>query len=249
MLTAHEKERYDRQISMEELGEQGQEKLKNARVFIAGAGGLGSPAAMYLAVAGVAAIRIVDNDAVELSNLNRQILHGNGDIGKEKVDSAREKLEGLNPDVVIEAVCEKITGENVSELLNDSHLIIDALDNWETRMILNGAALERGVPLVHGAVSGFEGRAMTIVPGRTACLGCLHKGPAPVKKTPVVGVTPAVIAGVQATEAIKYFTGAGELLENRMIFYDGLTMKFTEFKVNKNPGCHCCGRGAPAPRL
>ncbi len=241
MLTSHEKERFDRQISMEELGERGQEKLKKARVFIAGAGGLGSPASMYLAVAGVAAIRIVDHDAVELSNLNRQILHWNRDIGHGKVGSARDKLEKLNPAVDIEAIRESITEENVSELVDGSDLIIDALDNWGARMLLNRVALKRDIPLFHGAVAGFEGRAMTIIPRRTACLGCLHKAPVPEKKTPVIGVTPCIIAGIQATEAIKFLTGAGTLLENRLIMYDGLEMKFTEFKVHKHPGCDYCG--------
>lgn len=241
MLTSDEKQRYDRQISMDEIGERGQEKLKQSRVFIAGAGGLGSPASIYLAVAGVGTLRIADRDAVELSNLNRQILHWNEDIGKGKADSARCKLERLNPAVRVEAIRASISAGNVSELIDGSDLIIDALDNWETRMILNRAALEGNIPLIHGAVGGFEGRVMTVIPGRSACLGCLHKKPAAEVKTPVIGVTPCIIAGIQATEAIKYLTGAGELLENRMVFHDGLSMKYTEFKVNRRPDCDCCG--------
>lgn len=239
-LTAEERERYDRQIMIEEIGEAGQKKLKQARVFIAGAGGLGSPIATYLAAAGVGTIRIVDHDYVDMSNLNRQILHWNNNIGDRKVDSARAKLAGLNPSVVIETLDETIADSNVFDLLGDSDLIIDAMDNFPTRYVLNKAAIEKKIPFIHGAVRGFEGRAMTVIPGQSACFRCLYRGPAPEEKFPVIGVAPAVIGSVQATEGIKFLLGIGDLLENRILVYDGLTMTFAEFKINKNPNCDHC---------
>jgi len=241
MLTTDELERYERQIIIEKFGEEGQEKLKRAKVFIAGAGGLGSATSIYLMAAGVGMMRIVDHDRVELSNLNRQILHWDEDIGKWKVDSALEKLKRLNKGVEIEATKELITEANVSQLVADFDLIVDAMDNLPTRYVVNKAALERNIPLFHGAVYGFEGRAMTIIPGQTACLRCLYRGVFPQEKFPVIGVTPAVIGCIQATEVIKYIVGIGELLTNRLLIFDGLDMKFKELKVKKDPSCEHCG--------
>ena len=241
MLTANELERYNRQIMIEELGEKGQERLKQAKVFIAGAGGLGTPISMYLTAAGVGKIRIVDHDTVELSNLNRQVLHWDRDIGKRKVNSALEKLRQLNQSVEIEVIEEMITEANVSELVADSDLIVDAMDNLPTRYLLNKTAIDQGLPFFHGAVHGFEGRAMTIIPGKTACLMCIYRGAVPDGKFPVIGVTPAIIGCIQATEAIKYIVGAGELLTNRLLIYDGLSLKFSEFLVRKDPNCKHCG--------
>ena len=241
MLTVNELERYDRQIMIADIGEDGQEKLKRARVFIAGAGGLGSSAAIYLTAAGVGKICVVDHDCVELSNLNRQILHWDEDVGKKKAASATEKLKRLNREVEIEAIEETITEANVYQLVDGFDLIVDAMDNLPTRYLLNKAALEKNIPFFHGAIYGFEGRAMTIIPGKTACLRCVYKGDIPKEKFPVIGVTPAVIGCIQATEVIKYIVGVGELLENRLLIYDGLDMKFTEFKVKKDPQCEHCG--------
>ena len=241
MLTPSERERYDRQIMIREIGEEGQKKLKRSRVVIAGGGGLGSPIALYLVAAGIGTIRVIDHDRVALSNLNRQILHGEEDIGKRKVDSASSKLKKLNSAVTIEAVAETITESNVSGLVQGCDVIVDAMDNMPTRYLLNRCAVERKTPFFHGAVYGFEGRAMTILPGETACLRCLYRGPVPQEKFPVVGVTPAVIGSIQATEAIKYLVGAGNLLTNRLLLYDGLQMVFNEFAVNRNPDCDHCG--------
>ena len=243
MLTVEERERYDRQIMIKWIGEDGQEKLKKARVFIAGAGGLGSPVSLYLATAGVGTIRIVDHERVELSNLNRQVLHWDEDIGKKKAASAGEKLKRLNPEVTIEAIDEVITEAKVSQLVAGFDLIVDAMDNLPTRYLLNKAAVEKNIPFFHGAVYGFEGRAMTIIPGKTACLRCVYHGIVPEEKFPVIGVTPAVIACIQATEVIKYIVGVGELLTNRLLTYDGLNIQFTEFRVKKNPSCDHCGHG------
>ena len=240
MLGRDELERYDRQIMIKGLGEEGQEKLKRAKVFIAGAGGLGSPVSIYLTAVGVGTIRVVDHQRVELSNLNRQVLHWDEDIGKKKIDSALEKLGRLNQSVKIEATEETITEANVSQLVAGFDLIVDAMDNLPARYILNKAALERNIPFFHGAVYGFEGRAMTIIPGQTACLRCLYRGVVPRDKFPVIGVTPAVIGCIQATEVIKYIVGIGELLTNRLLTFDGLHMRFTEFKVKKDPSCEHC---------
>ena len=244
MLTTDELERYERQIIIEGFGEEGQERLKRAKVFVAGAGGLGSPVSIYLMAAGVGMIRIVDHDRVELSNLNRQVLHWDEDIGRRKIDSALEKLKRLNQGVKIEATEEMITEANVSQLIAGFDLIVDAMDNLPTRYILNKAALERNIPFFHGAVYGFEGRAMTIIPGQTACLRCLYRGVVPRKKFPVIGVAPAVIGCIQATEVIKYIVGIGELLTDRLLIYDGLNLKFTEFKVKKDPNCEHCSHFA-----
>ena len=241
MLTRDERERYDRQIMIPGLGEEGQEKLMRARVFIAGAGGLASPASIYLVAAGVGTIRVVDHDRVELSNLNRQVLHWDEDIGKKKVDSAAEKLKRLNQGVEIEAIEETITETNISQLVAGFDLIVDGMDNLPTRYLLNKAALDKNIPFFHGAVYGFEGRVMTIIPGKTACLWCLYRGVIPRGKFPVIGVTPAVIGCIQATEVIKYIVGMGELLTNRLLIYDGLNLKFTDFMVNKDPNCEHCG--------
>jgi len=241
MLTINELERYDRQIMIAEIGEVGQEKLKRARVFIAGAGGLGSSAAIYLTAAGVGKICVVDHDSVELSNLNRQILHWEKDRGKKKVFSPREKLRKINHEVNVEAIEETITEANVFQLIAGFDLIVDAMDNLPTRYLLNKAAIEKNIPFFHGAVYGFEGRAMTIIPGETACLRCMYRGDIPKEKFPVIGVTPAVIGCIQATEVIKYIVGIGELLKNRLLIYDGLDMIFTEFKVKKDPQCEHCG--------
>jgi len=242
MLSSRELEKYDRQIMIHGFGEEGQEKLKKARVFIAGIGGLGSPVAIYLAAAGVGTIRIADHDTVELSNLNRQVLHYERNIDKKKVDSAATKLAQLNPDIKIEKISVTITDKNISRLVADSDLIVDAMDNLPTRYLLNRTAIEKNIPFFHGAVYGFEGRAMTIIPGKTACLNCVYHGAAvPKEKFPVIGVTPAVIGCIQATEVIKYLLGLGDLLTDRLLNYDALRMKFTEFKISRDPNCEQCG--------
>jgi adenylyltransferase/sulfurtransferase len=210
-------------------------------VVIAGAGGLGSPIAIYLTAAGIGMIRMIDHDQVTLSNLNRQILHWEEDIGRKKVDSARTKLRSLNSAVEIEAIAETITEGNVSQLVDGCDVIVDAMDNLPTRYILNRCAIQKNIPFFHGAVNGFEGRVMTIIPGETACLRCMYRGPVPQEKFPVIGVAPAVIGIIQATEVIKYLLGIGKLLTNRLLIYDGLKVAFSEFAVDKNQNCDHCG--------
>jgi adenylyltransferase/sulfurtransferase len=242
MLTEYDRERYGRQIMIPEIGEAGQARLQKAAVFIAGAGGLGSPVALYLAAAGVGTLRIVDNDTVTLSNLNRQILHGDRDVGQGKAGSAEATLARLNAGVQLQCSAETITTANVVDLVRGSDLIVDALDNIETRLMLNQAALNLQIPMIHGAVNGFEGRVMVVLPGKTACLGCLVRGKPQAGKFPVLGATPAVIGAIQATETVKAITGAGRLLAGRLLCYDGLALEFSEFKINQNPQCPDCGR-------
>ena len=241
MLTPEEKQRYDRQIIIPGIGDSGQEKLKRARGIIAGTGGLGSPISFYLTAAGVGTLRIIDNDRVELSNLNRQILHWDKDIGKAKATSAHEKLTQLNKNVMIETIDTTIDETNVYRLTVGFDVIVDAMDNMPTRFLLNKAAIKHNIPFVHGAVSGLEGRAMTVIPGESACIRCIYHGSPPKTKFPVLGTTPAVIGAIQATEVIKYLTRIGILLTNRLLIYDGLNMKFTELSVVRNINCEHCG--------
>jgi molybdopterin/thiamine biosynthesis adenylyltransferase len=241
VLTPEDRQRYDRQIMIPGFGEAGQGKLKQTKVVIAGSGGLGSPAAIYLAVAGVGTLRIIDHDKVELSNLNRQVLHWDKDIGRSKVQSAAEKLSQLNGGIKIETIARTINEKNVDTMVAGFDVIIDALDNLPTRFMLNKATIDHGIPFIHGAVYGLEGRAMTIIPGKSACLRCLYQGIPPQEKFPILGTTPAVIGCIQATEAIKLITGIGMPLTNRLLIYDGSNMKFTELTVNRKKNCEHCG--------
>jgi adenylyltransferase/sulfurtransferase len=195
-LSERELQRYQRQILL--FGEEGQEQLKRGRVFIAGAGGLGSPVAMYLAVAGIGTITIADHDTVELSNLNRQILHHDADVGRPKTASAGEKLRAMNPDIEITAIDRTIDGSNVVALTKGYDLIVDAMDNFSTRYELNRAAIHHRIPFIHGAIRGFDGQAMTVIPGKTACVRCIFPSAPPEEQFPAIGVTPGIIGLIQA---------------------------------------------------
>lgn len=242
MLSQDELIRYDRQIMIPEIGIEGQERLKKARVFLAGAGGLGSPVSIYLAAAGIGTIVIADNDRVEMSNLNRQILHWTKNVGSKKVESAREKIRSFNENTDVQIIDETINNNNILGLIKGCNAIIDAMDNIPTRFVLNWAAIKCDIPLFHGAVSGLEGRVTTIIPGETACIGCMYKKDTDTAKFPVVGVTPGLIGVIQATEVIKYITGMGELLKNRLLVYDGMDLRFREFRLSRNPDCMECGQ-------
>ncbi len=243
MLQEKERVRYGRQILIHGWGESGQEKLKGARVAVAGAGGLGSAVLTYLAAAGVGELRVIDSDQVEPGNLNRQVLHGQRDVGRLKVESARDRLLELNPDIRVVPVAERIHEGNVFDLLSGLP-VVDALDNLEARLLLNRAALKNRLPLFHGAVHGMEGRAAVLFPGETACMQCLYRQVVP-GKIPVAGVTPGVIGSLQAAEVLKYILGLGELLRGRMVIYDGLDARFREVRLKKDPQCPACGPSAP----
>jgi len=239
MLSKRERERYKRQILL--FGDEGQERLKKAHIFIAGAGGLGSPVSIYLAVAGVGILTIVDKDVVEQTNLNRQILHYDRDIGRKKTDSAKEKLQEINPDITIRVIDRTIDESNAYQLIGDADGIVDAMDNYPTRYLLNDVALEKKVPLFHGAISGFHGQVSTIIPGKTACLRCIVPSAPSTEVFPVVGVTPGVIGTIQVNEVLKYLLGRGNLLANRLLLWDGMALKVEEINLERNPSCKSCG--------
>ncbi|WP_292520535.1 HesA/MoeB/ThiF family protein [Methanoculleus sp.] len=240
MLTDRELERYRRQIAL--FGEKAQERLATARVLIVGAGGLGCPAALYLAAAGIGEIRLVDGDVVDRTNLNRQVLHADRDIGRAKVESAAGKLRTQNPEIRVTAVHAAVNDDNADALVNGADLIIDAADNFAVRYTLNRAALRSGVPLIHGAVRGFDGQATTIIPGQTACLECIFPVAPPIEGvTPVIGTTPGIIGLIQANEAIKYITGTGDLLTDRLLIWDGRAATMTTLAVERQEDCNACG--------
>ena len=243
MLSERERERYKRQMLL--FGDEGQERLKKAHIFIAGAGGLGSPVSLYLAVAGVGTITIVDMDVVDQSNLNRQILHSDRDIGRKKTVSSEEKLTTINPDITVHAIDVRIDESNATALVGKADGIVDAMDNYPIRYLLNDAAIRKNIPLFHGAIRGFYGQATTIIPGKTPCLKCIFPKAPPKEVFPVVGVTPGVIGTVQATEVIKYILKSGDLLTNRIFIWDGLAGRADEIYAERIPCCPVCGGITP----
>jgi molybdopterin-synthase adenylyltransferase len=238
MLSERERERYKRQILL--FGDEGQERLKKAHIFIAGAGGLGSPISIYLAVAGIGTITLVDKDVVELTNLNRQILHYDRDIGRKKTVSAEEKLREINPDITVNVIDTTIDETNVDRLVGRAEGIVDAMDNYPIRYLLNETAVRKKIPFFHGAIRGLYGQATTIVPGVTPCLACIFPKAPPKEVFPVVGVTPGLIGMVQATEVLKYLIHDGRLLTNRLLIWDGLESHAEEIAVERNPACPVC---------
>jgi adenylyltransferase/sulfurtransferase len=241
MLSEQELKRYNRQMMMEGWGEVTQKKLKESTVFIAGAGGLGSPVSIYLAVAGIGNIRICDFDSPDWSNLNRQILHNHNRIGTNKAVSAAQTLTELNPDIKVTAITDKIVAENVDELVDDADLIMDCMDNFPTRYLLNECAIRKGVPLVYGSIWGMEGRLSFIQPPETPCLRCIFPESPPQEVFPVVGATPGVIGSLQALEAIKYLSGTGKNIKGKLMVWDGINTEFRNLKAYKDPECPTCG--------
>ncbi|UCD21281.1 MAG: HesA/MoeB/ThiF family protein [Chloroflexota bacterium] len=242
MLTKNDLARYERQILYPDLGEKGQEKLKQSHVVVAGLGGLGCAASLYLTCAGIGHITLIDCDRVELSNLNRQILYYDQDIGEQKPFSAAQKLAKLNPSIEVTPVFNKITAQNAREIIKGANLVIDGMDNFKTRFIINKACVAEGIPFIHGGVHGLFGEVTTILPGRTPCLTCIFpEFPRGQLALPVFGVTPALIAILQVTEAIKLLAGFGSLLTGKMLYFNGETMEFTSCDVTKNQKCRVCG--------
>ena len=227
------------------FGDEGQERLKKAHIVIAGAGGLGSPVSLYLAVAGIGTITIIDMDVVDQTNLNRQILHTDRDVGKKKTVSAEEKLMAINPDIRIHAIDSRIDETNAARLVGSADGIVDAMDNYPTRYLLNEVAITKRIPLFHGAIRGFYGQATTIIPGKTPCLKCIFPKAPPKEVFPVVGATTGVIGSVQATEVIKYLLGSGDLLTNRLFVWDGLAGRADEISAERIPCCPACGGLTP----
>jgi adenylyltransferase/sulfurtransferase len=239
MLTVVDKELYSRQLMM--IGEDGQDKLKGATVLVAGCGGLGSPILNYLAVAGIGHIRLIDKDTVERSNLNRQILHWHRDIGKSKSQSAEEKLAELNPNINLEAFNKEINADNADELVQGVDIIVDALDNYDTRVLLNRAAIRQFVPLVHGAVHGFHGQLTTIIPGKTPCIECLIPEKPPKEIFPIIGCTAGIVGAMQANEVIKYLLGREDLHSGHIVMWDGRNGTLDRMKICRRMDCPECG--------
>jgi adenylyltransferase/sulfurtransferase len=236
-------DRYSRQIAIPGFGRRGQSRLRAAHVVVAGLGGLGSPASIYLAAAGVGRITMIDGERIERSNLNRQVLHWEPDIGQSKVKSASEKLRAINSDIKVDGIFVEITSENVSQLIKGADVVVDGTDNYPTRYLLNETCVQNRIPFIHGAVEGLVGQVMTILPGKGPCLRCAVPKEPPKKPVfPVLGATPGVIGCLQAMEAIKLTVGVGKPLVGRILIFNGADMTFDEMKVNRDPNCPVCGR-------
>jgi adenylyltransferase/sulfurtransferase len=247
-LTTDEIERYSRQILVPDLGGKGQIRLRQGRVLVIGAGGLGSPAAFYLAAAGVGTLGLIDPDQVELSNLQRQILHRTCDIGRKKVESAQTRLNELNPGVVVVVQAARLEETNAAAVFADYDFIIDGSDNFATKFLVNDTAVGLGIPFSHAGIIRLQGQTMTVVPHRSACYRCLFKQPPPpeellsCQQAGILGAVAGTIGSIQATEAIKFLAGFEEgLLTDRLLTYDARAMKFHTVEVKRDPECRACG--------
>ena len=247
-LTAQQRERYSRHLLLDEVGPEGQQKLLDAKVLLLGAGGLGSPAALYLAAAGVGTLGIVDNDEVDVSNLQRQVIHSSERVGMPKVDSAEQTINALNPDVNVKKYAVRLGPENIMEILPGYDIVVDGLDNFPTRYLLNDASVRLGIPVVSAAILGFEGQLSGFKPYDGPCYRCLFPVPPPAELAPscgangVLGVLPGTMGLLQATEVIKLILGEGDPLIGRLLMYDALAASVTEVKVRRDPQCPICSR-------
>ncbi len=247
-LTAEQRDRYSRHLLMEEVGVEGQLKLLDAKVLLLGAGGLGSPTALYLAAAGVGTLGIVDNDVVDLSNLQRQVIHTTDRVGVSKVESATETIAALNPDVKVVPYPVRIDASNIMEIVEGYDVIVDGLDNFPTRYLLNDASVRLKIPVVSASILGFDGQLSVFAPYEGPCYRCLYPTPPPAELAPscgangVLGVLPGTMGLLQATEVVKLILGAGEPLIGRLLLYEALGATFTELKVRRDPGCPICSR-------
>jgi adenylyltransferase/sulfurtransferase len=246
-LSAQEVARYSRHLIMPEVGMDGQKRLKASSVLLVGAGGLGSPLGLYLAAAGVGRIGLVDYDVVDFSNLQRQVLHGTADVGRSKLQSARDRLGAINPEVRLDLYETRLTSANALTLLGPYDVVIDGTDNFPTRYLVNDACVLLGKPNVYGSIFRFDGQASVFYPGRGPCYRCLYPEPPPPGEVPscaeggVLGILPGLIGCIQATEAVKLILGQGTPLVGRLLLYDALRMEFRQFKVRRNPRCPMCG--------
>lgn len=255
VLSIDQRNRYARHLILKEVGEEGQQKLLDAKILSIGAGGLGSPSLLYLAAAGVGTLGIVDSDVVEASNLQRQIIHSTEKLGVSKAESAKEVLQGLNPDVKVETHPFRMDANNVKELISQYDVIVDGSDNFDTRYVLNDAAVELRKPVIHGSIFRFEGMVSTFIPFEGPCYRCLYPEAPPPELAPncteagVLGVLPGIVGCLEANEAIKLVVGYGESLAGRLLLFDAATTKFSEVKVRRDPNCPVCGEGAPKPTV
>jgi molybdopterin/thiamine biosynthesis adenylyltransferase/rhodanese-related sulfurtransferase len=249
-LTAEQRNRYQRHLLLPEVGEAGQQKLLDAKVLLLGAGGLGSPAALYLAAAGVGTLGVIDMDVVDASNLQRQILHNLDRVGERKVDSAKKTLTALNPDVNVVTYDVRLGADNILNIIDGFDVIVDGTDNFPTRYLVNDASLLKRIPVVHGSIFRFEGQATVFAPYEGPCYRCMIPEPPPAELAPscaeagVLGVLPGIIGSIQAMEAIKLILGLGDPLIGRLLAYDAEEESFRNFKVNRDPECPACGPNA-----
>lgn len=247
LLSRAELQRYSRHLSLPDVGRSGQEKLKAARVLIVGAGGLGSPTALYLAAAGVGTLGLVDFDVVDVTNLQRQILHGTRDVGRPKLDSAHDRLADVNPHVQLNLHATRLTSANALEILGQYDLVVDGTDNFATRYLTNDACVLLGIPNVYGSIFRFDGQASVFATPDGPCYRCLYPTPPPPGSVPscaeggVLGVLPGLVGTIQATEAIKLILGVGESLAGRLLLVDAMTMQFRTFAISRDPACPACG--------
>ena len=248
LLTPDQQNRYSRHILLPEIGEEGQKKLLSSRILLLGAGGLGSPAALYLAAAGVGTLGVVDGDVVDASNLQRQILHATDRVGVLKVESAERTIRGLNPDVKVVQYAERLTSDNVDRIFDAGwDVIVDGLDNFPTRYLVNDASVMKNVPVVHGSIFRFDGQVTVFWPKVGPCYRCLYPEPPPPELAPscaeagVLGILPGIVGTLQATEALKIVLGKGTPLVGRLLTYDSLAMKFRELKLRRDTACPMCG--------
>ncbi len=243
-FTPEEQQRYARQLALPEIGTAGQAKLRAGRVLVIGAGGLGSPAALYLAAAGVGTLGLMDGDAVDLSNLQRQILHATADVGRRKVESAAAKLRALNPQTELRLFPERFTAANAAARLADFNFVVDATDNFASKFLIADACHAAGRPYAHAGILRFHGQVMTVLPGKTACYRCVFEQQPPetgASPQGPLGVVPGVLGTLQAAEAIKFLLGLGQLLTDRLLTFDALTLRFREVPVKRQPHCRLCG--------
>ena len=254
-MTNEQLERYSRHIILKEVGAKGQKKLMNAKVLIIGAGGLGSPAALYLAAAGIGTIGIADADEVDLSNLQRQVIHTTEDIGKAKVKSAAETMQAINPELKVNTFREFVDSSNIMDMIEDYDFVIDGTDNFPAKFLINDACVMAKKPFSHAGIIRFQGQLMTYVPGEGPCYRCVFKNPPPKDAVPtckqagVIGAMGGVIGSLQAMEAIKYIIGKGDLLTGKLLTYDALTMKFRTVNLPKDDNCAVCGKNPEITEL
>lgn len=245
-LTEEEMNRYSRHILLQDVGLEGQKKIKDGKVLVVGAGGLGSPVALYLAAAGVGTIGLIDGDVVDRTNLQRQVIHTTANIGKPKVDSAKEKMLALNPNVEVVTYYQLLTADNAAAIFKDYDFVVDATDNFTVKFLINDVCVKMGKPFSHGSIQQFEGQTLTYVPD-SACYRCLYKEPpaeGTVKSSSQYGLFGAIagmLGTIQAAEVLKYLTGVGELLTDKLLMFDAKSMTFNKFKVKKDCTCKACG--------
>lgn len=248
ILSEEEINRYSRQIILSEIGVEGQERIKNSKVFIIGAGGLGSPVGLYLAAAGIGEIAIADMDVVDISNLQRQIIHSTHDIGREKVDSACDKMLAINPNIKAIAHNKTINSSNIQSLISGYDFVIDATDNFAAKFLINDACVKLGIKFSHGGILRFGGQSMTVAPRQSACYACLFDSPPPANSVPtcasagILGSVAGILGTIQATEAIKVIAGFGEPLYNKLLSFDAKNMSFRNINIKRNPNCRVCSK-------